>query len=95
MKGVFAFFERECCRCIFHGLAVGACLSEVFLLAVAHEDCLAVASEALWPEVTKVCDFRSEWKMKLASGLLAEVEPDSEHKSSFWFLKLEELLEMT
>jgi len=27
--------------------------------------------------------------------LLAEVEPDGEHKSSFWFLKLEELLEMT
>jgi hypothetical protein len=25
--------------------------------------------------------------------LLAEVEPDGEHKSSFWFLKLEELLE--
>ena len=37
----------------------------------------------------------SEWKAKLASGLLAEVEPDGEHKSSFWFLKLEELLEMT
>ena len=37
----------------------------------------------------------SEWKTKLASGLLAEAEPDGEHKSSFWFLKLEELLEMT
>ena len=37
----------------------------------------------------------SEWKTKLASGLLAEVEPDGERKSSFWFLKLEELLEMT
>ena len=36
----------------------------------------------------------SEWKTKLASGLLAEVEPDGEHKSSFWFLKLEELLEI-
>ena len=40
---------------IFHGLAVGACLGEVFLSALAREDCLAVASEALWPEVTKVC----------------------------------------
>ena len=56
LKGVFAFFERECCRCIFHGLAVGACLGEVFLLVVACEDCLAVTSEVLWPEVTKVCD---------------------------------------
>jgi len=53
--GVFAFFERECCLYIFHGLAVGACLGEVFLSALAREDCLAVASEALWPEVTKPC----------------------------------------
>jgi len=29
--GVFAFFEREYCLYIFHGLAVGACLGEVFL----------------------------------------------------------------
>jgi hypothetical protein len=29
--GVFAFFERECCLYIFHGLAVGACVGEVFL----------------------------------------------------------------
>ena len=32
--------------------------------------------------------------MKLAFGVLAEVEPEGEHKFSFWFLKLEELLEM-
>ena len=32
---------------------------------------------------------------KLSLGVLAEVEPDGEHQSSFWFLKLQELLEMT
>ena len=51
-----AFFERECCLYIFHGLAVSACLSEVFLSALAHDDCLTVTSEVVWPEVTKPCD---------------------------------------
>ena len=37
----------------------------------------------------------SEWRAKLNLGVLAEVKPDSEHRSSFRFLKLKELLEMT
>ena len=56
LHGSLRLLGEECCLYIFHGLAVGACLSEVFLSALAREDCLAVASEAVWPEVTKPHD---------------------------------------
>ena len=38
-----------------YGLSAGSCVGALSEM-LAREDCLAVASEAVWPEVTKHCD---------------------------------------